>query len=492
MPRTGICDIQNPNMIDLATNEFHETKQPFSDLLGAEVDQATYLKQAAQKLALLNSLYDPAQNVETQTEHFLGLLSDRIFLPSPAILRHITSNIPVLFDDVAFLLSDDTDHIFDTLKRASLFLQNHTRVTIDFSALRAKRSGAALGNKQFVGPIRLMELFERTPQPSETPTKLNFTLSLDHLEIDDCLHYIRTAPKHIEYTIGVPNQFVSALARKERFFLRHQPHAEPSTSIDAIKLFHKLINLIRDDHPIDLVFTDKINAFKQQRALPTNLILNGLHQLVWPGELMATGVIDLTLLTEELTDHGDKLRETMARVINFLDNTFDLNHYFDKDSEALTTRTRRLGISINGLDTLLTKMNPEHSPNKNQHITSKLAHTIKETLIEASHKLGQQRGYVTQVSFANHPIKTRNTQLLAQIHDPLLANELDATNFLMTSPAPLTQYPEHYDTHLRWQEVCDNLVSLPHPLHHTDLDTFVKLFFLAFEKGFLSFETVRA
>ncbi len=474
------------------------TSFPFQDQksLSSESEHSqeitSHINWLSHETAKVDGVFSPTHDSDKLTECFFELMIKNNFLPSPNILQNPDNSQPIIFTDTGIALFDDLDQIYKSLKQTSIYLQNNIQVAIDFSQLRANRQSTSASQKQTLGPVRFMELFEKAPQQSNRPTSMRFLLNLDHLNIEEYLDYIQTKPENIRFAIGIPNTFITALSRKEKFGLKHQTQCQPTHWVDAIKLFHKVTNIILKDQPIDLIFTDRLNAFKKTHQIDESTVLNFQNQLVSPHEFMSSGVVNLAQCLEDSSLNENKLSSVTQQAIHFLENSFERNHYVEGISKDITLTHRRIGLSVLGLHQVIKTLNPEQGHKKTTTLLTSLAKQLKKEAAQASHDLGVKRGFKSCVLIDDKWQKTRNAQLLSQLHCPTISQMAHTPNYLFKHNMNLDDYSNLYNQHIIWQEQIDNLVSLKQPSRsELDLDIFVRLFFQAFEKGLMSFEINR-
>ncbi|MBU1917856.1 hypothetical protein KKF63_07025 [bacterium] len=415
-----------------------------------KLDTDTALFQTAEKIAAMDKIYQPSINTETTANKFFQLMAEAHFLPDPQIITQCSLNEhPMLFPDTALCLEDNQDNIYQNLQLTATCLQNNINVAIDFSKLRPSRHITGPGAKQCVGPIRFMELFEKTPKPKDANTHLNYFLNINHPDSKDFIDYIETKPKNIQFTLGITNTFMTSLANEKS--------AER-------KLFHRLISMATKQN-ISYVFVDLLNNFKKNTGIESHLILNPRNQLIYPKELTAYGFINLMPFFNEKGLLENKLAYTISEAIHFMDNCFDKNLYVEDSLKNATLKQRRIALSIIGLEPVLQQYNPENGMQKNKVILTRLVNFLKKHMHMASHSLGNKRSFTQN--------KMRNTQLLAHVDFPAY---------------DLWENSENYDYFHCWQDDIENIVTWRHTLGASSSPTdFIKRFFDAHANGIYVF-----
>lgn len=457
-------------------------------LLNNDTTPAAHLWGLARELASLDRRFEPLADVKHTAECFYKLIAENLFWPSPVILLEGAKAHPVLFNSTALALSDSFDDIFETLKRASILLQNRIQVGLDFSYLRAARSAISTSHLQSVGPVRFMELFERTPQASDAKTPLRFLINVDHQDIEAYLEYAQTSPAHVRHALGVTPAFLEALETGSRMALYHKKNAEPAADIPAQNVFKAIMRVLAKGVVLDFIFLDHLHAFRRDRAIPDAFLLNTQNQLVAPGELMATGAVNLAPFASENGIDEAGLARTLEGALHFLDNCFEKNLYVDEGVKEATKEGRRVGLAVLGMDTFLRRLLPLPDPQRYGKLIAHTAALLQTQLIRASQRLGEKRGLKSRVSFGADIHSTRNRQLLSQIHLPLLSQIANTPSYLFRKEMAVKDFIDMYPLHLEWQRHLGNVASLKHPLKGMNLATLTKLLLHTHKSGMLTFE----
>lgn len=457
-------------------------------VLGEDIPAAVHLQALCQEMARLDHHFSPQSDASASCAEFRQLMENNFFWPAPAILLNGAEAHPTLFTSTALGLSDSFDEIFSTLQRTSVLLQNGIQVALDFSSLRAARLAIGAGPWQSVGPVRFMELFERAPQPTGSRTPLRFLLNIDHQDIHDYLSYVATAPAHVRCAISLTREFMTALEKGGRIRLYHKSGGEATSEVAAADLFRGVAKILARGMPLDLLFLDTLREFRMSRRISDEHLLNPHNQLVLPGELVATGALNLASHLQGGTLNETVLQTSFATAIRFLDNCFEKNFYPDDMIRQVTRQQRRLAVSILGIDDVLHSLDPsEHSENRARMVT-RLVQLLQSAAVQASHDLGGRRGLENHIFHASHLTPTRHVQVLGQIAIPLLPQIANTPSYLLRREMGLKELREMYPLHVRWQEGLGNIASLRHPLKGLDLTTLTQLVLETHRMGLPVFE----
>jgi ribonucleoside-diphosphate reductase alpha chain len=445
-------------------------------LLDDGADPDAHLDGLAGDIARVDVRFEPQSDVSRSKERFSKLMREGIFLPAPSILIEGRKDNPVLFRNVALEIDDSFDHIFETLKRASILLQNGIKVAVDFSQLRAARSLIRSSHLQSVGPVRFMELFEKAPQGSEERVPLHFRLRVDHLDVEDYLAYAESAPPHVRCSVGITREFLSAVSSDGTIGLSFKEGGEVARRLDARILFEKMARPLFCGRPVDFIFVDALKGFQNLNQLSDRLVLNPQNQLVFAGEFMATGAINLrAFFSAGGFDHG-RFAEAVGDAVHFLDNAFERNFYFDDASRELTRQGLRIGVGVMGLGEVLSELNPEANPRKELKLIERIQDSLFLSSFSASRGLGEKRGLKHQVYRKGAWHRTRHSQTVAQIHLPLLSQICNVPQYLFARGMTFADFLKMHERHALWQSLSGNVVSFKHPVKGMDAEKLARLF----------------
>lgn len=460
-----------------------------SFLMEQKTDPFTHVQALAQIISQVDKKYDPYANYEKIAENFVSLILNNYFLPSIPILIQGTEPQQTLFQDTVMKLSDDFDDILNILKQTTILVQNDVQVGLDFSELRATRSSISSSPKQCVGPIRFMELFAQAPQSPDKKTAMRFFLNINHLDIEEYLSFILTAPSHVRFALGIHNEFIHALKNKSTIGLKHKYDAEPSQEISAHCLFKSIAKIILKEKNIDFFFMDQMDRFKKTHAIPSTTIMNTQNQLVYPHELMSTGTINVSQFDIENPNERTKYSQIVSEAIHFLDNCFEINFYANENTKSATKKFKRIGLTPIGIHAFLENNNPEHDEQRSLTLLVRLIDFLNQKSILTSKELRARRGGNNQIYFKDQWHKTRHAQLLSQIHTPLLSQLANTPQGLFRREMTLKNFYTLYPQHLIWQDHLFNIASIKHPMKSVDIETIMKLFLYVFDAGLFTFET---
>lgn len=427
-------------------------------------------------IARQDRLYQPVPDLLKTSQKFLTLMLSNQFWPSPSILSKAHNSYPVIFDRVALKLSDDFEHIFHTLKTASILLQHQVKVAVDFSELRAHRSQISSGPRQSLGPVKFMESFAEAPQ-GKPKQKLRFSLSIDHLDVSDYLAYIDTAPEHLNFTLLLTSEFFQALEQDRPFGLRHKQKQEPTRWVKPSTLSAIITALLEKGRPIDFIFSNHLERLKNDHLLPESWLLNPDHQLTSPAELSGYGALNLFAFVKNGHFLWDDFSKAIQTSIHFMDNCFDLNFYPLPEVKIQTLKHRRLNLNLVGLSQTLNALIDSDRPKRQESLAKEILDFAYQKAILTSQKQGQKRGLPHRIFFANQWHKTRHCQLFAFNKMPLW------DQLFQWEPVSLL---EEKTSASILQNYIPNLVYLPHKQQKSGLNYFIDTIKETYQQRFIS------
>ncbi|MBF0105569.1 MAG: hypothetical protein HQM16_09620 [Deltaproteobacteria bacterium] len=429
-------------------------------------DPLEHLRQLADHVARADRRYGPSHDLQALRDGFYHLMLHNFFLPEAAILCHNFQSDALMGGHVALRPTDDFDNLFLTLKQVSIYLQNNIDVAVDFSDLRASRARVGTGDRQSLGPEKLMELYEKAPRHDDQSSVICFYLNIDHLDISRCLAFIRESPNQNRLMIGVSREFVWALCNGAQYGLRHKRQQEPSQFIRADDVFNKIVDLLCLGKEISFFFEDWIDAFVYNHRFSIRPVVNLQGQLVDSHEITASGCLNLLSFARDNHLDEEALSQTIRTAVHFLDNCIEIRPYPDQITSEKSRRTRRVGLSVLGLSAALEAINPEGGEKKEQRCLKYIIDFINTQAIKASYELGEQRGIMQKIWYNGRWHPARHSQLITQIHQAEWARVSKTPLYFLSDNLSGDASDKNGARHSLWQNDSHNIASYKMVMTH--------------------------
>lgn len=170
------------------------------------------------------------------------------------------------------------------------------------------------------------------------------------------------------------------------------------------------------------------------------------EQFLLPYESCNLGSINLSKCVINDSIDWDYLSNLVNVVVRFLDNVIDCNKYPIPEIAEMTLKTRKLGLGIMGLHDMLIKLRVAYNSVDGRSIAAQVMSHIKQVAIEASHRIGVEKGFIADGRYRNAALTSiQPTGTVSMIADcasgcePYFSivttkNVMDNDHFIMVNP----------------------------------------------------------
>jgi len=399
-------------------------------------------------------------------DFYSALKNDEISLPTP-IISGVRTQLKMFSSCCKIKMGDTAESILATEYATSLMTSQRAGIGIDMGLVRGVLAPVKQGTVKHTGALPILKAIESvSKQFTQNSLRTGATVvnyPIFNWEIMDVLEYKNnqgsntTRARFIDYSIGVPNIFISRLMKKEDFTLfssedvpelfEHYGDSKKfekaylqyenrrnirKKTVPAVELFNKLVKERVGTGRIYIHFIDNINnqGMFVEPVTQTNLC----SEIFLPTKPMGfeglkktekenihdydpdNGMISLCILgcvnfgkLSNIT-RMDALTSLMVR---FLDNLIDIQEYPLDAAEYPTRAYRFLGIGISDFAHFLAKNEARLGTVKSQELSHKWAERFQYGLIKASMELAKERGpceafHLSKYSEGKLPIDTYN------------------------------------------------------------------------------------
>ena len=336
-------------------------------------------------------------------EQYYKFLSDLLFLPNSPTLMNAGTIRNQLSACFVLPVEDNLDSIFSTLKNAALIQQSGGGTGFNFSHLRPCGDMVTGFGGTASGPVSFMKIFDEATEHVKQGGKRRGAnmgiLNISHPDIEKFIAAKREAGalRNFNISVGISDAFMQTLAKDGTWPLVHPNHKTVVQKISARILWQEIIDSAWLTGDPGLVFMDTINFRNPVPALGTIESTNPCGEVpLLPYESCNLGSINLPKMIKK--EHGlisidwDKLAETIAVAIRFLDNVIEVNSYIMEDIKKMTKGNRKIGLGVMGWAELLILLEIPYDTDVAVSLAEKLMAFIREKAFETSVLLAQTRG----------------------------------------------------------------------------------------------------
>ncbi|HEX6768880.1 MAG TPA: adenosylcobalamin-dependent ribonucleoside-diphosphate reductase [Candidatus Binatia bacterium] len=296
-------------------------------------------------------------------------------------------------------VEDDLEAIFAALSQMARIHQSGGGTGFSFSRLRPREDRVRSTGGVTSGPLSFMDLFDHTTavirQGGRRRGANMAALRIDHPDIEEFIAAKKTGGRleNFNLSVAVTDAFWSALAARQTFPLRNPRSGAIVRYVKAHHLFDQIVESAWAVGDPGLLFIDEINRANPTPALGAIESTNPCgEQPLLPYESCTLGSLNLGAFVAAKNIDWQRLAGAIDDAVVFLDNVIDANHYPFPAIEAVTKRTRKIGLGVMGLADLLARLGLPYDSAPALQLAEKIAKFLSDRARSASIELAQRRG----------------------------------------------------------------------------------------------------
>lgn len=335
---------------------------------------------------------------------FLGILQGFRFLPAGRVLAGAGSGRAVtLFNCfVMGTVPDDMGGIFDSLKEASLTMQQGGGIGHDFSTLRPKGAEVKRVGADASGPVSFMDVWDamcRTIMSAGARRgAMMATLRCDHPDIEAFIEAKRDKDRlrNFNLSVLVTDKFMHAVKHDEAWDLVFDGHVYRTVS--ARGLWDRIMAATYAYAEPGVIFIDRINArnnlWYAERIAATNPCG---EQPLPPYGACLLGSLNLVKFVKDPFTNTARLDENeldaVARIaVRFLDDVIDVSNYPLPAQEREAKAKRRIGLGVTGLADALIMCGATYGSPQSIELIENWFKRLRRAAYSASVELAAEKG----------------------------------------------------------------------------------------------------
>ena len=361
-------------------------------------------RRVSQAIAAAEKPYGGVKAVKDWAAKFYDAMSNLEFLPNSPTLMHAGTKFNQLSACFVLPLEDNLASIFKTMEEAATIARTGGGVGIPLSNLRARGTKVKSTGGVTSGPISFLQLFNQMAnvinEGSSRRVAMMAVMNVHHPDIMDFIFAkgVEEEIKNFNISVGATDVFMKAVLANKDYELRSPGHT-PGELGEVVKKIsaRRVMDMITFQawKPADpgMVFLDRMNQQSPVNHLGLIETTNPCgEQPLLAYESCNLGSINLAKCLNVKGINWEKTEALVRLGVRFLDDVIDICSYPLPEIDAMSKKTRKIGLGVMGLADLLVLLKIPYASNEALKLSERLAKFIQNIARDESKSLAQVRG----------------------------------------------------------------------------------------------------